>query len=154
MTCIEHKTFIDNTYRSVRTFSSKEKKNLPGTNQLVNEFLDGVLELESLLQEKTDKINEVNQLFEQLTWYNNLDPDCLMRVNETIGKANELHRTLLLQYISLEPLRRKGVAKSKVKAFKLALDDLHETCQDVEMVFFILPADDEFVKTTNELNLV
>ncbi len=155
MSFIEHKTVIDDAYRHVSRFSFEEKRNPQLTEQHINAFLDAILDLKSLLREKTNKLNEVTLLFEKLTWYNNLDDDCLMRINETISLAKELYRSLSFQYASLARMRIKsGIVKEEIQRLKTSLDDLKEIITDVENVFFVLPADDEFVNTTKELNLL
>ena len=155
MSCIEHKKLINSTYKTVSRFSFEEKRNPQLTDQHINAFLDAILDLKEILKNKTTKLTEINSLFEQLTWYHDLDDDCLMRVNETISLAKELHRSLAMQYVSLSRIRTKtGIAKEEIKNFKASIDDLKESYTDVENVFFILPADDEFVKITKELNLI
>ena len=151
MSCIEPKKFINSTYRSVSRFSFDEKRNPQLTEQGINAFFDAILDLKAVLKNKVDRLQKTNSLFEHLTWYNNLDDDCLMRVNETISLAKELHSSLTLQYVSLSRIRIKtGIAKEEIKRFNASLDDHKESFNDVENLFFVLPADDEFVKITND----
>ncbi len=155
MSCVNHKSFIDNTYKHVSRFSFEEKRNPQLTEQRINAFLDAILDLKAILKDKINKLNEINSLFEKLTWHHNLDDDCLMRINETISLAKELYRSLAVQYVALARVRAKtGIAKEEIKNFKVSLDDLKESYTDIENVFFVLPVDDEFVNITKELNLI
>ncbi|MCA1751477.1 MAG: hypothetical protein LC670_06730, partial [Flavobacteriales bacterium] len=65
-----------------------------------------------------------------------------------------LHSSLLRQYISLGLLRKRGIAKEEIKGFKNSIDELKESFEDLESVFFFLPEMPEFVETTKRLSLV
>jgi Ni,Fe-hydrogenase I small subunit len=154
MECLSNKSKIQNTFSSVRDFSYSEKRNLMSENDLNNAFLDARLDLKSSIKNKTKRIFEVNDNIEKLTWFNDLDDECLMLTNDLISAAKDLHSSLVRQYISLDFLRKKGVAKEEIKEFKTSIDELKETYQDLESVFFYLPEMPEFVETTKQLSLV
>jgi Ni,Fe-hydrogenase I small subunit len=154
MECLSNKSKIQNTFSSVRDFSYSEKRNLMSENDLNNAFLDAMLDLKSSIKNKTKRIFEVNDNIEKLTWFNDLDDECLMLTNDLISAAKDLHSSLVRQYISLDFLRKKGVAKEEIKEFKTSIDELKETYQDLESVFFYLPEMPEFVETTKQLSLV
>jgi hypothetical protein len=65
-----------------------------------------------------------------------------------------LHSTLIRQYVSLNLIRSKGIAKDEIKNFKNAVDDLKENYQDLESVYFFLPEIPDFKETTKLLSLV
>jgi len=154
MECLSNKSKIQNTFSSVRDFSYSEKRNLMSENELNNAFLDAMLDLKSSIKNKTKRIFEVNDNIEKLTWFNDLDDECLMLTNDLISAAKDLHSSLVRQYISLDFLRKKGVAKEEIKEFKTSIDELKETYQDLESVFFYLPEMPEFVETTKQLSLI
>ena len=154
MECLSNKSKIQNTFSSVRDFSYSEKRNLMSENDLNNAFLDAMLDLKSSIKNKTKRIFEVNDNIEKLTWFNDLDDECLMLTNDLISAAKDLHSSLVRQYIFLDFLRKKGVAKEDIKEFKTSIDELKETYQDLESVFFYLPEMPEFVETTKQLSLV
>jgi Ni,Fe-hydrogenase I small subunit len=154
MECLSNKSKIQNTFSSVRDFSYSEKRNLMSENDLNNAFLDAMLDLKSSIKNKTKRIFEVNDNIEKLTWFNDLDDECLMLTNDLISAAKDLHSSLVRQYISLDFLRKKGVAKEDIKEFKTSIDELKETYQDLESVFFYLPEMPEFVETTKQLSLI
>lgn len=154
MECLSHKSEIQNTFSSVRDFSYSEKKNLMSEEEINNEFLDAILDFKKVLKDKTKRIHEVNENIEKLTWFNDLDDECLMLTNDLISSAKDLHSSLIRLYVSLGLLRKKGIAKEEIKELKNSIDDLKETHQDLESVFFFLPEIPEFVETTKQLSLV
>jgi len=154
MECLSHKSKIQNTFSSVRDFSYSEKRNPMSEDAMNNELLDAILDLKLTIKNKTKRIYEVNDDIEKLTWFNDLDEECLMLTNDLISAAKDLHSSLLRQYISLDFLRKKRIAKDEIKDFKNSIDELKETYQDLESVFFYLPEIPEFVETTKQLSLV
>ncbi|ARV08286.1 hypothetical protein BTO05_01010 [Winogradskyella sp. PC-19] len=154
MECLSHKSKIKDTFSSVRDFSYSEKRNPMSEDAMNNQLLDAILDLKSSIKNKTKRIYEVNHNIEKLTWFNDLDEECLMLTNDLISAAKDLRSSLIRQYISLDFLRKKGIAKEEIKDFKNSIDELKETYQDLESVFFYLPEIPEFVETTKQLSLV
>ncbi|MCK4661556.1 MAG: hypothetical protein KAT68_01720 [Bacteroidales bacterium] len=154
MECVSHKLEIEKTFSNVRTFSFNEKKSPLLDEERVNSFLDAILDFKNLLKEKTDKLYHINMQIEKLTWFNDLDNDCLMLINDLISSAKDLQSTLIRQYVSMNLLRKKGLAKDDIKDFKNSIDELKETYEDLESVFFFLPEFPGFVETTKQLSLV
>lgn len=154
MGCIGHKEEIENTFISVRDFSYKEKKNPLVDEDRVNKFLDAINDFKNSLKHQTTRIYGVNEDIEQLTWLGDLNDECLMKINDLISSAKDLHSTLIRQYISMNILRKKGIAKDVIKDYKNAVDELKESYQDLESVFFYLPEFPDFIETTKQLSLV
>lgn len=154
MDCLSHKAKIQNTFSSVRDFSYSEKRNPISEDELNNQLLDAILDLKKSIENKTKKIYEVNQNIEKISLLNDLDEECLMLINDLIAAAKDLRTSLIRQYISLDLLRKKGVAKEEIKNFKNSIDELKETYEDLESVFFYLPELPDFVETTKQLSLV
>lgn len=154
MECLSHKLEISNTFSTVRNFSFEEKKVSLYDEERVNALLDAILEFKSTFQKKTEKINSLNHKIEKLTWLEELDNECLMLINDLISSIKDLHSTLIRQYVSLNFIRSKGIAKEEIKNFKDAIDDLKEVYQDLESVFFFLPEIPDFKETTKQLSLV
>jgi len=50
--------------------------------------------------------------------------------------------------------RMRGLANETIKEFKSEIDDLKETYQDLESVFFFLPDFPDFKETTKQLSLI
>jgi hypothetical protein len=154
MECLSVKSEISDTFQSVRDFSFHAKKESLYDEEKINAFLDTILEFKLIFEKKTMTINNVIEKIEKLTWYNNLDDESLMLINDLISSIKDLHSTLIRQYVSLNIIRSKGIAKEELKNFKLAIDDLKETYQDLESVFFFLPDIPNFKETTTLLSII
>jgi hypothetical protein len=154
MECLSHKSEISNTFSSVRNFSFEEKKFSMYNEERMNAFLDAILEFKNTFQMKTEKIIEINESIERVTWFNDLDEESLMLINDLISSIKDLHSTLIRQYVSLNLIRSKGIAKEEIKNFKNTIDDLKENYQDLESVYFFLPEIPDFKETTKLLSLV
>ncbi|MCC7453372.1 MAG: hypothetical protein IT222_04335 [Crocinitomix sp.] len=149
-----HKSEIVDTFSNVRSFSFQEKRSPMVDEERVNLLLDTILDFKSSLKIKTNKIYEVNERIEKITWFNNLDDESLMLLNDLISSAKDLRTSLIRQYLSMNFLRKKGIAKSEIKNFKNAIDELREAFEDLESVFFFLPEMPEFKEITKKLSLV
>jgi hypothetical protein len=154
MQTLSHKVEIENTFSRIRTISFKEKKSPLLYEEKVNAFLDVISELKIILVDKTKTINNINERIEKLTWFRDLDDECLMLINDLISSAKDLRSSLIRQYVSMILLRKKGIAKNEIRDFKNAIDDLKETYEDLESVFFYLPKIKDFTETTKQLSLV
>jgi uncharacterized protein (UPF0305 family) len=154
MECLTHKSEIADTFSSVRSFSYNEKKSPLIDQERINSFLDSLLEFRKSLKEKTETIISFNDRIERITWYNDLDEECYMLINDLISTIKDLHSSLIRQYISMNYIRQKGIAKEEIREFKNTIDVLKENYQDLESVFFFLPEISEFKETTKLLSLV
>lgn len=148
------KSEIENTFSSLRRMSYDEKNSPLLKEKVINKFLDSINELKKDLQKKSQFVYDINERIEKITWFNDLDDECLMLINDLISTAKDLHSTLIRQYVSVGFLKLKGIAKEEIKDFKNAIDELKEICQDLESIFFYLPQMPEFVETTKQLSLV
>lgn len=153
MECLSYKSELEDAVSHVRIFSYNEKKNIIDETA-VNILLDKILELKNNLSKKTDKINDLINGLEKLTWFNDLNEECLMLINDLIAAIKDLHSSLIRQYINFNFLREKGIAKTEIKEFKNSIDDLKELYSDLESVFFFLPEMPEFSETTKQLSLI
>ena len=153
MECLSHKEEITNTFTNVRSFSYQEKVNVLDEEK-VDLLLDTIIEFKEMLVNKSSRILDINERIEKLTWYSNLDDECLMLLNDLISSAKDLRSTLIRQYASLNSLRKKGIAKEEIKDFKYSIDELKESYEDLESVFFFLPKIQGFKETTKRLSLI
>jgi hypothetical protein len=147
------KSQIADTFSRVRNFSFEEKKVFLNEEK-VNALLDTILEFKRVFNKKTESINSINERIEKLTWYNDINDETLLSLNDLISSIKDAHSTLIKQYVSLNFIRSKGIAKEEIIKFKNALDDLKESYQDLESVFFFLPEIPEFKETTKQLSLI
>lgn len=151
--CLTFKSEIYNTFSSVRSFSFEEKKAFLNEEK-VNALLDAIIEIKNFFKDKTKKINSINEEIEKLTWFNDVNDECLILLNDLISSIKDAHSTLIKQYVSLNNIRTKRIAKEELSKFKSAIDDLKESYQDLESVFFFLPDIPDFKETTKQLSLI
>lgn len=154
MECIEHRAKIDDTFTSISTLSFNEKKTFLSEEEMTNKFLDAILDFKALLEEKIKKLDSINEKIEGLTWFTDLDEECLMKTNELISVAKDLYLSLRNRYVAMNNLRRKGIAKEEIKEYKRSIDELKESYSDLESALFFLPEIPEFKETTRLLSLV
>ena len=154
MECLTHKSEIADTFSSVRSFSYAEKKSTLMDHEKPNAFLDSLLDFKHSLIDKTETIISFNNRIEKITWYNDLDEECLMLINDLISAIKDLHSSLIRQTISMNYLKQKGIVKEEIRDFKCTIDNLKENYQDLESVFFYLPKMPDFKETTKQLSLV
>lgn len=149
-----YKPQIAETFQKVRMLSFEEKKEAVFDEKKINKLLDTILEFKKAFATKTAKIEEVVERIEKITWFNKLDKESLMLVNDLISLIRDLHSSLLRQYVSLNFIRSQGIAKVEIKNFKNAIDDLKDVANDLDSRFFFLPKNDEFQQITKELSLI
>lgn len=138
MDSITYKPQILETFENVRNFSFEEKKEAVMDETKMNKFLDRIIDFKKSLKIKTDKIEEIIESSEKITWFNHLDDDSLLIVNDLVSSIRNLHSSLHRQYISLQYIREKGIAKVEMKNFMSAIDDLKEIANDLDSRFFFL----------------
>lgn len=157
MTKVAYKEQIDKTLINITDLSYKEKKEPVFSEEKINEFLDSILALKEALKAQTNNINEVIEAVEGITWFTDLDEASLIKVNHIIALIGDLHATLIRQYARLNGNQKKSshtrsIAKEELTEYKNAIDDLKESSQDLEAVFFHLPKNEAFVETMKNLS--
>ena len=154
MASLTYKPQINETFQEVRKFSFEEKREALFEEKKINKLLDKILEFKEAFTIKTAKIEELVEKIEKITWFNQLDKDSLMLINDLISSIRDLHSSLLRQYISLNFIRSKGIANVEIKNFKDAIGDLKDVANDLDSRFFFLSNNEEFQETTIELSLL
>lgn len=149
-----YKPQILETFQKVRNLSFEEKKEAVFDEKKINKLLDTILEFKKKFASKTSKIENIIKRIEKITWFNDLDNNSLMLINDLVSLIRDLHSSLLRQYVSLNFIRSKGIAKEEIKSFKDAIDDLKDVANDLDSRFFFLPNNDDFQETTKELSLI
>jgi hypothetical protein len=149
-----YKPQILETFQQVRNFSFEEKRESVIDEIKMNKFLDRIIDFKQSLKIKTDKMEEIIENTEKITWFTNLDDDSLLIVNDLVSSIRNLHSSLNRQYISFLFIRERGIAKAEMNNFISAIDDLKEIANDLDSRFFFLLNNDEFDKITKELSLI
>jgi hypothetical protein len=80
-----YKPQILETFQQVRNFSFEEKRESVIDEIKMNKFLDSIIDFKQSLKIKTDKIEEIVENTEKITWFNNLDDDSLLIVNDLVS---------------------------------------------------------------------
>lgn len=154
MNTITNQPQIKETVDSARFLSFEEKKEAYCNESKTNQLLDQILELKRLYVQKTERIEILIEKMEQITWYDQLDQESLLLVNDLISTVRDLHNSLRRQFKSVESLLIKGIAENEISNFKNAVDDLNDVANDLESRFFYLSKNEEFIQITKELSLV
>jgi DNA repair exonuclease SbcCD ATPase subunit len=145
---------VQKTFDEVREASFQEKREVATSQEVIDGFLDKILELKKGLQEKSAKISEINERLEALTWFDEVDEETLMKINEIISLCKDFRSSLIRYFVKLNFLRKKGIAKEEIKALRNAIADLKEITQDLESRFFFLPQMPVFKETSKQLSLL
>ena len=82
---LTYKPQILETFQQVRNFSFEEKRESVIDEIKMNKFLDRIIDFKQSLKTKTDKIEEIIENTEKITWFNNLDDDSLLIVNDLVS---------------------------------------------------------------------
>lgn len=154
MSSISYKPNISKTLTQVRNMTFYEKSSSLQNLEQIDSFLDRILDLKKLLNSKTEKINGLIDEMEKLTWFSDVDQNELQLINDLISSAKDLRTTLIRLYFSTGVLRNKDVANQEIQELKNSIDDLKESCEDLESRFFYLPEMPEFKETSKELSLL
>jgi len=154
MECLSERQRITSTVDQVRDASYNDKKNLLTSEEQINKFLDNIIFFKNELAKKTIEIEEFTEKLETFTWFDHVDDECLRLLNDLIAATRDWRSTLIKLYVQMQSIKKRKIAVVEISSFKCALDDLRETCQDLESVFFHLPKSEEFQETTKQLSLV
>jgi|SRR5690554_4261156 len=138
-------------FKAIRSLSFEAIKEVQYNDEKINLFLDEINDFNSLIINKTDTLSEINKSLEQLTWLNDLDEEDLMVLNDIIALGNDFYSTLSKLYSSLRNSAINETSEEGLKNFKIEIDNLKESCEDLDSVFFYLPSFSEFNET--EINL-
>lgn len=120
------------------TYLSEEEK--------INELLDNINYFKKFLTKRTEKLNELDEAFSSITWFDHFSSDEEDKIESLIDRGLNLHKTFLLNYVAL----RKSFAKLKankkeLKSFKLSLDNFEDTLYEVKDILFGVRKDPEFM---------
>lgn len=119
----------------------------------IDQIMDYILDFKSMLNEKTNRINNLIISLEALTWHGKPTDDDLLGIHEIIVLGRDFCNSLTKYYVLVNNnFKSRKIATAQIKEYKEALDDLKEVINDLESTFFILPEISEFQKSTIRLN--
>ncbi len=148
---------LDNTYKLMGKFSFKEKNKPTFNREIIHHLLiNGILDFQNVLKELNEKISNITDELEALTWLkiDTSDQSNLMLVHKIIALSKDLHHSLIRQYNNMNTINCEKIVKEEIKNFKNSIEDLKETTKDVENVFFYLLTAPDFKETSKKLSLV
>lgn len=115
-----------------------------------NAFLDSINLTQDFLSKTTPSIIILTEKLEEFSWFENVTEQNKFLIKIALLASEELTKGLSKSYVVLKKLYQpKNVLKEELKQYKEAIENLQETTNDIEMVFFELPNDTEF-KAINE----
>lgn len=115
-----------------------------------NAFLDSINLTQDFLSKTTPSIIILTEKLEEFSWFEDVTEQNKFLIKIALLASEELTKGLSKSYVVLKKLYQpKNVLKEELKQYKEAIENLQETTNDIEMVFFELPNDTEF-KAINE----
>lgn len=118
----------------------------------INELLDAILKLKSLLNDRSAWFEEITEELEQLTWFTDPDEEDLELIDKIFAGGKSVYSMWNKVYISSKQASLElDVASAEVKRLKVSLEDFNEALDDVKRVFFQLPNNPEFIALQQEL---
>lgn len=141
------------TTKSVRDASFREKEGLT-QEQVINEFLDKILEFKQIVKEKSKQIDNAVESIESITWFDFklFDDDLKHKLNDLIASTKDWIDTLEKWYQKCKNFcGKEEIASEEMDEFRASLDDLSESNNDLEKVFFTHVKDEVFIQNTRDL---
>lgn len=147
-------TTISHIGQEINHIISKSRSIKPNISdqEKINRFLDGINNLKKRLDNKTNNILKLDELFAQLTWLDleNDKEEVVMR--DVINKSLSFHSKAIKNVVFLKKFCwKKNICRDEISAYKSALDSLEDSIYEVEEIFFKLRKDDEFNNLMNSL---
>lgn len=143
---------ISNIGNEIEEIISKNRSYKPQISEeaLMNKFLDSINKLRNYLIDRSEKINELDELFSKLTWLDVQDESEEVLLSNLITKAKKYHSKLIRNYAEIKKsIGLKGICKEEIQNYKSSIDDFEDSIFEVEQIFFVLRKDDEFNNLVN-----
>ena len=122
--------------RSVSTISEQER---------INNFLDSINKLKVSLNNRVEKLKQIDSLFAQLTWVDIKSKEDEELIKKIIIDSKKFHSKLLRNYVNLKnSLWQSNICREEITCYKNILDDIEDSVFEIEQIFFSLRTDEEF----------
>lgn len=151
MECLTAKSKIQETFKEV-TELAKQKNVTAVREETVNNFLDQISSFRTSIEDKTNKLTDINSNLEKLSWFHTIDDECLELIKGLLNKTTSVHKKLIRSYVDMSWVITKGISTEAMRNFKIALDDLKEHNEDLKDLYFNLPDDTEFANRIQTLS--
>jgi len=121
---------------SVSTISEQER---------INNFLDSINKLKVSLNNRVEKLKQIDSLFAQLTWVDIKSKEDEELIKKIIIDSKKFHSKLLRNYVNLKnSLWQSNICREEITCYKNILDDIEDSVFEIEQIFFSLRTDEEF----------
>ena len=121
---------------SVSTISEQER---------INNFLDSINKLKVSLNNRVEKLKQIDSLFAQLTWVDVKSKEDEELIKKIIIDSKKFHSKLLRNYVNLKnSLWQSNICREEITCYKNILDDIEDSVFEIEQIFFSLRTDEEF----------
>lgn len=121
---------------SVSTISEQER---------INNFLDSINKLKVSLNNRVEKLKQIDSLFAQLTWVDIKSKEDEELIKKIIIDSKKFHNKLLRNYVNLKnSLWQSNICREEITCYKNILDDIEDSVFEIEQIFFSLRTDEEF----------
>jgi len=125
--------------------SSKSINSKISEEERINKCLDHINLLKTKIVDRTNKLENLDDLLTQITWLEVEDQEEEKLLREVIEKAKKFHSKLIRNYATMKKdLWQKNICREEIENYKYALDDFEDSVFEVEEIFFYLRKDDEF----------
>ena len=121
---------------SVSTISEQER---------INNFLDSINKLKVSLNNRVEKLKQIDSLFAQLTWVDIKSKEDEELIKKIIIDSKKFHSKLLRNYVNLKnSLWQSNICREEITCYKNILYDIEDSVFEIEQIFFSLRTDEEF----------
>ncbi len=146
---------IAHVKEKVSEVSFEAKKESLVTEEQINHFLDSIIALRAHLKKRTEKLNEIVDLIDQVTWIDGpLSDDNLRDIHDIISKLQDYFSSLSKLLHRLKKIENNNIAGKEINSFRLAIQDVREAYQDLESIYFHLPHMDDFIEAEKMISLL
>ena len=123
---------IKNIIRTVSKFSTTGQINSIRDEYQINDLLDSINDFKKELSEKTEQINEINSRIDRLKHYRRWNENYVFLVNDVVSSAKDLYSSLICQYISMNTISKRNIARKEITCYKNSILRLKEACKELE----------------------
>lgn len=147
------KNQIGYTLASVSAVDNRVQKD---RQQEIDDFLDAIVKLRGYLDERSNKLEELEEKIRLLSWIDRttLEDDDLFALKVLFDVADRLVVNLKAFEEFLNPVQQTGILEESVNRYWEIVDSFEEICQDVYNAFFVFPKHSSFQKTDDELKAI
>ena len=132
---------------------SYELRTLESESKRTDEFLDSINEFKNILERKIKEIELINHLLERLTWIETeINDETLIKINGILGICNGVNLNFQDESQKIVRAELDKICPDIITKFNEQVEILEESINDVEMIFFKLRQDEEFLDLDNQLS--